>query len=145
MNAEKILVVEDSAAIALDLSWQLETLGYEVVGTASSGEEALEQIADTKPDAVLMDIRLSGSMDGIETAARIPETMNPAVIYLTGSSEEATLKRARETQPYGYLLKPFSEREHHATIQIALERRRAAEMLMMTERRLEAAIAALLA
>ena len=143
MNAEKILVVEDSAAIALDLSWQLETLGYEVVGTAASGEEALQQIADTKPDAVLMDIRLSGGMDGIETAARIPETMNPAVIYLTGSSEEATLKRARETQPYGYLLKPFSERELHATIQIALERRRAAEMLMMTERRLEAANAAL--
>jgi len=143
VNAEKILVVEDSAAIALDLSWQLETLGYEVVGTASSGEEALQQIADTRPDAVLMDIRLSGSMDGIETAARIPETVNPAVIYLTGSSEEATLKRARETQPYGYLLKPFSERELHATIQIALERRRAAEMLMMTERRLEKANAAL--
>jgi two-component system sensor kinase FixL len=143
VNAEKILVVEDSAAIALDLSWQLETLGYEVVGTAASGEEALRQIADTKPDAVLMDIRLSGGMDGIETAARIPDTVNPAVIYLTGSSEEATLKRARETQPYGYLLKPFSERELHATIQIALERRRAAEMLMMTERRLEATNAAL--
>ena len=143
MNAEKILVVEDSAAIALDLCWQLETLGYEVVGTASSGEEALDQIADAKPDAVLMDIRLSGGMDGIETAARIPDTVNPAVIYLTGSSEEATLKRARETQPYGYLLKPFSERELHATIQIALERRRAAEMLRMTERRLEAANAAL--
>jgi two-component system sensor kinase FixL len=143
VNAEKILVVEDSAAIAMDLSWQLETLGYEVVGTASSGEEALEQIADAKPDAVLMDIRLSGGMDGIETAARIPDTVNPAVIYLTGSSEEATLKRARETQPYGYLLKPFSERELHATIQIALERRRAAEMLRMTERRLEAANAAL--
>jgi two-component system sensor kinase FixL len=143
VNTEKILVVEDSAAIALDLSWQLETLGYEVVGTAASGEEALQQIADTEPDAVLMDIRLSGGMDGIETAARIPDTVNPAVIYLTGSSEEATLKRARETQPYGYLLKPFSERELHATIQIALERRRAAEMLMTTERRLEAANAAL--
>jgi two-component system sensor kinase FixL len=133
VNAEKILVVEDNAAIALDLSWQLETLGYDVVGTASSGEEALEQIIQSRPDAVLMDIRLSGGMDGIETAARIPETINPAVIYLTGSSEEATLKRARQTQPYGYLLKPFSERELHATIQIALERRRAAEMLRMTE------------
>ncbi len=136
MKAEKILVVEDSAAIALDLSWQLETLGYDVVGIASSGEEALRQIADTGPDAVLMDIRLSGGMDGIETAARIPEAMSPAVIYLTGSSEEATLKRARETQPYGYLLKPFSERELHATIQIALERRRAAEMLRKTEQRI---------
>jgi two-component system sensor kinase FixL len=143
VNPEKILVVEDSAAIALDLSWQLETLGYDVVGTASSGEEALQQIADTKPDAVLMDIRLGGGMDGIETAALIPDTINPAVIYLTGSSEEATLKRARETQPYGYLLKPFSERELHATIQIALERRRAAEMLRMTERRLETANIAL--
>jgi two-component system, LuxR family, sensor kinase FixL len=143
VNVEKILVVEDSAAIALDLSWQLETLGYDVVGMASSGEDALRQIAESKPDAVLMDIRLSGGMDGIETASRIPEDINPAVIYLTGSSEEATLKRARETQPYGYLLKPFSERELHATIQIALERRRAAEMLRMTERRLEAANAAL--
>jgi two-component system sensor kinase FixL len=143
VNAEKVLVVEDSAAIALDLSWQLETLGYDVVGTASSGEDALRLIANSRPDAVLMDIRLSGGMDGIETAARIPETINPAVIYLTGSSEEATLKRARQTQPYGYLLKPFSERELHATIQIALERRRAAEMLLTTERRLEAANAAL--
>jgi two-component system, LuxR family, sensor kinase FixL len=143
VNAEKILVVEDNAAIALDLSWQLETLGYDVVGMASSGEDALRQIAEAKPDAVLMDIRLSGGMDGIETASRIPEGINPAVIYLTGSSEEATLKRARETQPYGYLLKPFSERELHATIQIALERRRAAEMLRTTERRLEAANAAL--
>jgi len=133
VNAEKILVVEDNAAIALDLSWQLETLGYDVVGMASSGEEALEQIIHFEPDAVLMDIRLSGGMDGIETAARIPETISPAVIYLTGSSEEATLKRASETQPYGYLLKPFSERELHATIQIALERRRAAEMLRRTE------------
>jgi PAS domain S-box-containing protein len=143
VNVEKILVVEDSAAIALDLSWQLQTLGYDVVGMASSGEDALRQITETRPDAVLMDIRLSGGIDGIETASRIPEDINPAVIYLTGSSEEATLKRARETQPYGYLLKPFSERELHATIQIALERRRAAEMLRMTERRLEAANAAL--
>jgi PAS domain S-box-containing protein len=143
VNVEKILVVEDSAAIALDLSWQLQSLGYDVVGMASSGEEALRQISDTRPDAVLMDIRLRGGMDGIETAARIPDSVNPAVIYLTGSSEEATLKRARQTQPYGYLLKPFSERELHATIQIALERRRAAEMLRMTERRLEAANAAL--
>jgi two-component system sensor kinase FixL len=143
VNAEKILVVEDSAAIALDLSRQLETLGYDVVGTAASGEDALRQIADTKPDAVLMDIRLGGGMDGIETATRIPENASPAVIYLTGSSEAATLERARKTQPYGYLLKPFSERELHATIQIALERRRAAEMLRITERRLEAANAAL--
>jgi PAS domain S-box-containing protein len=143
VSVEKILVVEDSAAIALDLRWQLESLGYVVVGTASSGEDALRQIVDTKPDAVLMDIRLSGGIDGIETATRIPESINPAVIYLTGSSEERTLNRARKTQPYGYLLKPFSERELHATIQIALERRQAAQTLMTTERRLEAANAAL--
>ena len=143
MSAAKILVVEDSAAIALDLSWQLEALGYDVVGMASSGRDALRQIAEFKPEAVLMDIRISGDMDGIETASRIPADADPAVIYLTGSSEETTLNRARETQPYGYLLKPFSERELHATIQIALERRRAAEILRATDRRLEAANTAL--
>jgi C4-dicarboxylate-specific signal transduction histidine kinase len=143
LTAPKILVVEDSAAIALDLASQLGDLGYDVVGVVSTGEDALRQIPKALPDAILMDIRLSGDMDGIETASQIPAAFSPAVIYLTGSSEEKTLNRARETQPYGYLLKPFSDRELHATIQIALERRGAAEILQATERRLEKANAAL--
>jgi two-component system sensor kinase FixL len=139
MSGGKVLVVEDSAIIALDLSSQLAALGYDVVGIASSGEDALRQIECTRPDVALMDISLGGTMDGIETASRIAPGADLAVIYLTGSSEETTLRRARETKPYGYLIKPFSERELHATLQMALELRRAAADLRSTERRLEAA------
>ena len=92
---------------------------------ATAGEQALAQIQEMLPDVVLMDIHIEGEIDGIETAARIPPELHIPVIYLTAYSEEATLERARLTKPYGYLLKPFSERELHAAIQMVLERRRA--------------------
>ena len=132
----RILVVEDERIVALSLRQQLIKLGYEVPAMVASGEAALRQIEALHPDLVLMDIRIEGDMDGIETAARIPGELTVPVIYLSAYSEEVTLDRARATTPYGYLLKPFSERELHATIQMVLERRRVDLTLQQNERRL---------
>jgi signal transduction histidine kinase len=100
----------------------LTKLGYEITSLVTSGSQALREIENNTPDIVLMDVNIEGDIDGIETAARIPEHHNIPVIYLTAYSEEATLQRARSTKPYGFLLKPISERELHATIQMVLER-----------------------
>ena len=123
MMHARVMVVEDERIVALHLRQQLVKLGYEVAEFAASGEQALRQVAAAQPDLILMDIHIDGSLDGIETAARLPADDRIPVIYLTAYSEEATLERARATKPYGYLVKPFAERELHATIQMALQRR----------------------
>jgi PAS domain S-box-containing protein len=134
------MVVEDERVVALNIKRRLISLGYEVPVFASSGRQALEEMNTVRPDIVLMDIHIEGSMDGIETASRIPEQLNIPVIYLTAYSGDDTLERARETKPYGYLLKPFSERELHATIQMALERRKTDMALRESEARLHLAL-----
>jgi PAS domain S-box-containing protein len=121
MSATKVLVVEDERIVALNLQQRLVKLGYEVPVICANGEQALNNVENNQPDIVLMDINIEGTFDGIETAARIGKTADTPVIFLTAYSEEATLMRARATRPYGYLIKPFSERELHATIQLALE------------------------
>jgi len=125
MQTPRILVVEDERIVALHLRQQLIKLGYEVPGAAVTGDQALRGIEESRPDLVLMDIHIKGAMDGIATASRIPPAYRIPVIYLTAYSEEATLRRASTTNPYGYLLKPFSERELHAMIQVTLARCRA--------------------
>src|SRR5450631_2854201 len=125
MALAKTVVVEDERVVALHLRQQLTRLGYEVSAIATKGDQALDQIAVHRPDVVLMDIHIEGDMDGIDTALKIPDDWQVPVIYLTAYSEDSTLERARRSKPYGYLLKPFSERELHATIQMALERHRA--------------------
>lgn len=125
MTLARVLVVEDERVVALHLRQQLSRLGYDVPFMATKGPQALEAIELHRPDVVLMDIHIEGDMDGIDTASRIPSHLRIPVIYLTAYSEESTLERARSTKPYGYLLKPFSERELHATIQMAMERHRA--------------------
>ena len=122
MIPAKVLIVEDERVVALHLKQQLLRLGYQVPAIATSGDQALKQIGDHQPDAILIDIHLEGDVDGIETSARIPVELQIPVIYLTAYSEEPTLERARQTKPYGYLVKPFSEQELHATVQMALER-----------------------
>lgn len=138
----RVMVVEDEGVVALNLRQRLQKLGYEVPVVVSSGEDALAQIAQLRPDIVLMDIHIDGDMDGIETASRIPPELMVPVIYLTAYSEETTLDRARATRPYGYLLKPFSERELHATIKMALERRASDVAMRNSEERLRLALAA---
>jgi signal transduction histidine kinase len=137
MTATRVIVVEDERIVALHLKQQLVKLGYEVVGVAASGEQALRLVNDLRPDVVLMDIHIEGAIDGIETTERIPAELLVPIIYLTAYSDEVTLARARGTRPYGYLLKPFSPRELHATIQMVLERRRADLASRQSETRLE--------
>ncbi len=138
----KVLVVEDERIVALNLQQRLKKLGYQVPAIVASGEQALEKVRDLQPDLVLMDINIEGSMDGIETAKNIPAELDIPVIYLTAYSEDATLERARDTRPYGYLVKPFSERALHATIQMALERRHTDIALKENEERLRLAMEA---
>ncbi len=120
----RILIVEDEAIVAFNLQERLQHMGYRVAGVADSGRECLSMVDTQRPDLVLMDIHIKGDMDGIEVAVALNHLPLGAVpvIYLTAYSEDATLERARLTHPYGYLIKPFSEHELHATIQMALER-----------------------
>lgn len=118
---KRLLVVEDEALIALALSSKLQTLGYEVCAIAATGRAALEKVAEFHPDLVLMDIRLPGGMNGIEAALRIREEYEIPVTYLTAYSDEETLAKARLAKPYGFLLKPFQERELRIGIEMALQ------------------------
>jgi signal transduction histidine kinase len=139
MPSARIMLVEDERIVALHLQQQLAKFGYDVVANIASGEQALKKVEELRPDLILMDIHIEGPIDGIETAARIPADHAIPVVYLTAYSEEATLERARSTKPYGYLLKPFSERELHATIQMVMERRRSEIALRASEDRLRQA------
>lgn len=137
-----IMIVEDERIIALHLRKQLEKLGYERTSVHTEGIDALKAIERDTPDIILMDIRIDGNMDGIETAAGIPPHLMIPVIYLSAHSEDATLARAQKTRPYGFLIKPFSDRELHATIQMALERRVAELALRDAQQRLSLAMTA---
>lgn len=118
----KILIVEDERIVAVDLKNRLTKLDYQITGLAADSDKALTLINQDPPDIILMDIRIQGGLDGIETAALLQRTHSIPVIYLTAYSEQQTLNRAIATKPYGYLLKPFSDRELHITIQVSLER-----------------------
>lgn len=122
MAKEKILVVEDERIVAKDIVKSLQRLGYKVVASVASGEEALQKVIEAQPDLVLMDIMLKGKMDGIETTEEIHKNFDIPVIYLTAYADEKTLGRAKITEPFGYIIKPFDERDLHTTIEIALRR-----------------------
>jgi len=122
MNSIKILVVEDERIIAMDIRNSLKRMGYEVVGIASSGEQSLEKVAEMKPHLVLMDIILKGEMDGIEAGEKILHEFKIPVVYLTSHTDPSTLERAKQTNPFGYVVKPFEERDLHTTLDIALAR-----------------------
>ncbi|MGE0349955.1 sensor histidine kinase [Hydrogenophaga sp.] len=136
----RILIVEDESIVAFNLQQRLAQLGYDVPAVAVSGQESLALVDSTRPDLVLMDIHIEGDMDGIDVAARLKDDHPVPVIYLTAYSEDSTLERARRTMPYGYLIKPFSERELHATIQMALERHAVEEALRENRRLLQQAL-----
>lgn len=140
----KILVVEDEAIVALEIQNTLERNGYQVVGLANSGEEAIRRATEALPDLILMDIRIKGTMDGIEAANHIRATLHIPVIFLTAHAEDDSLQRAKQTQPYGYILKPFQERDLKVAVEIALyaakveqERERATRALRQMQRELE--------
>lgn len=120
MSRVKILVVEDEGVVAEDIQVSLGELGYDVVAVAKSGEEAIRKALGEAPDLILMDIHLHGDMDGIEAAQRINETLRIPIVYLTAFSDDEMLERARVAEPFGYLIKPYRERELHSTIEMAL-------------------------
>ncbi len=124
MEKPAIFIVEDEAIVANDIKETLKSLGYDVRGIAKSGEIALEKIKELKPDLVLMDIHLSTQMDGVETAGKIHVLYNIPVIYLTAYADKALLDRAKVTEPYGYIIKPYDERELHSVIEMALYKHR---------------------
>jgi|GEM_PF-421530 PAS domain S-box-containing protein len=120
MCKPKILIVEDESIEVMGIEHSLKSSGYEVVGNASTGDEALQKVAKLKPDLVLMDIVLNGEIDGIEAAAQIKENFDIPVIYLTAHPEESAVQRAKLTAPYGYIIKPFNKTELKNIIELAL-------------------------
>jgi PAS domain S-box-containing protein len=120
MEKPSIFVVEDERIVAEDIGETLKKLGYMISGIAVSGETALEKIRETPPNLVLMDIHLAGEMDGIEAAGQIHTLFDIPVIYLTAYADNELLERAKLTEPYGYILKPFNDREVHSVIELAL-------------------------
>ena len=119
-TSARILIVEDEFAVAMELEDRLENLGYEVVGHELRGREAIDRAQETEPDLVLMDIRLDGRMDGVEAAEQIRKKQQVPVVFVTAYSDDETLERAKETAPFGYVIKPFEERELYAAIEVAL-------------------------
>jgi len=119
MRNLQILIVEDESLVAKDIVNMVRGLGYTVMDIVSTGEEAIAKVEKSPPDIVLMDIVLKGEVDGIEAAKRIWESFSIPVVYLTAYADEATLQRAKVTEPFGYILKPFDERELQTTIEMA--------------------------
>jgi CheY-like chemotaxis protein len=119
-----IFVVEDEGIIAHNIQSDLRKAGYRVAGVADSGLDALEQIARSRPDLILIDIRIRGDMDGIEVARRVQEQFDVPVVYLTAHSDMETLKRAKVTGPFGYLAKPVQQSSLSSSIEIALYKHR---------------------
>ncbi|MDZ8186164.1 MAG: response regulator [Nostoc sp. ChiSLP02] len=138
MTSAKILVVEDEAIVAKDLQYRLNKFGYTVPIIASSGEEAINKAVEISPDLVLMDIKLKGKMDGIEAAQEISKRLDIPVIYLTAYADDNTLERAKITEPFGYLLKPFKEKELKTNIEIALIKHRLEKQLKANKKWLDA-------
>ncbi len=124
MANTQILVVEDEGLVAQDLKRTLEGLGYEVPAIASTGEAAITKAEETRPDLALMDIVLRGEVDGVNAAEQISNRCDIPVVYLTSHADNDTLQRAKTGEPFGYILKPFDEKELHSVIEMALQKHR---------------------
>ncbi|TRZ91213.1 MAG: response regulator [Methanosarcinales archaeon] len=120
MKGNKIMIVEDESIIAEDIRMSLINNGYVVSSVVSMGETAIEKVKDERPDLILMDIMLAGKMDGIQTAGMIQTTFNIPVIYLTAYCDDKIIERAKITSPFGYLVKPFKDRELYIAIEMSL-------------------------
>jgi two-component system, LytTR family, response regulator LytT len=120
MAKVNVLVVEDESIVSKDIQHSLKKLGYHIVGSAATGEKAVELAGSEHPDIVLMDIMLKGDMSGIDAALEIKNKFAIPVIFLTAYADESTLAKAKVTEPYGYVLKPFKEIDLHTTIEMAI-------------------------
>jgi signal transduction histidine kinase len=132
-----VLVVEDERVVAKDLQRTLQQLGYRVPLTVASADEAIAAASSECPDLVLMDIRIRGSLDGIETATILKERFDVPVVYLTAYADPETLARAKQTEPQGYLLKPLKVDELRTTVEVALHKHETERRLRSEQRRLK--------
>lgn len=140
MSSAKILVVEDESIVAKDIENCLKRLSYVVPAVVDSGEEAIKKVAENQPDLVIMDIRIKGDMDGVTVAEQIRSNFQIPVIYLTAYSDEITLQRAKITEPFAYILKPFEERELQIAIEMALYKHQRERQLKEQKQRLDGII-----
>ncbi|MGQ9855065.1 MAG: PAS domain S-box protein, partial [Candidatus Oleimicrobiaceae bacterium] len=136
----RILIVEDEALVAADVAQLLEKSGHLVIGRVATGKAALAAVQKDRPDLVLMDIGLKGELDGIQAAKEIYGEFDVPVVFLTSHSDKATLQRAKQAQPFGYILKPFGEREVEATVEMAVHRHKLEQVLRESERRFRAVV-----
>ncbi len=142
MEKVKILVVDDEIIVAKDIEKRLGKLGYFVVAIVSSGEEAIAKAEESRPDLVFMDIKLEGTMSGIEAANRIGSLYDIPVVYITAFADENTLKRAKITAPLGYILKPYETKELHIAVELALYKHKTEKKIKESEERYRAYVAA---
>lgn len=133
----RVLVVEDERIVALDLITTLRRLGYTVDGPVDTGERAIKAALESKPDLVLMDIRLRGEMDGVAAASRIAEATEAPIVFLTAHSDSETLERAKAAGPYSYLVKPFRQDDLRCAIEVSLHRHKLVMQLREREREVE--------
>lgn len=136
--ATSILIVEDEAIVALDLRYRLEAFGYSVCGTVATGDDAIATARSVHPDIVLMDIQLKGAMDGIEAAERIGAESGIPIVFVTAFTDEATLSRVKSAAPYGYIIKPYDEREIRIVLELAMAKFRYARGLQQAKEAAEA-------
>ena len=141
MTATSILVVEDEKIIAKSIEKRLKGMGYAVAGLASSGEEAVQKAVEIRPDLILMDISLGSGMDGVEATDLIRRQVDVPVIYLTAYSDPDTLQRAKITEPFGYILKPYEDKDLQTAIEIGLHKHLMGRRLRENEQWLAATLA----
>lgn len=134
-GSARLLIVEDDGIVAMDLRRSLESLGYQVVDTIRKGDWAVKAVREHGPDLVLMDIRLAGSVDGVEAGEEIGQELGVPVVYLTAYADDDTRARVHETGPYGYLVKPYTNRDLQTAVEVALLRARMERRLRESERR----------
>lgn len=135
MGSPRVVIVEDENIVALDIKYHLQKYGYIIIGMYSSGEEALEHLPANLPDIVLMDVKLQGEMDGLQTAKIIRDEYNLPVVILTAFADDNTLERVKESNSFGYIIKPFEERELRSGIELALYRDKMEKTLVEREER----------
>ena len=133
----RIMIVDDDATIQMELAEYLTHMDYTVVGTAETGEGAIEMARETDPDLILMDVNLAGEMNGISAAQKIKEEMDIPIVFISGYGDPEYIEQAKEIEPFGYVMKPFDEKEIRAFIEIALHKKAMELKLKKTNEQLE--------
>jgi two-component system, cell cycle sensor histidine kinase and response regulator CckA len=139
-SRKQILVVEDESIVAMDLQDRLESLGYDVPATVATGKRAIEKTESLRPDLVLMDIQLQDEMDGVQAADEIRRRFDVPIVFVTANADDGTIQRAKVTEPFGYVMKPFDEKSLETTIEMALYKHAAEKKLRESERWLSATL-----